>query len=137
VEKREINIPLEIQKQAVKLDEDVFHVVATAVGPWQQRLNELGGVKPLAFGQYDELAPRDSKSSSIPLQRRMPAKQLSGTSSTIRFLDTIFHFFHSSPHQSRQQLFGVFFEVEGGFNAASQVQATCPRLKSQCRQPST
>ena len=43
VETREINIPLEIQKQAVKLDEDVFHVVAPAVGPWQQRLNELGG----------------------------------------------------------------------------------------------
>jgi hypothetical protein len=57
VEKREINIPLEIQEQAVKLDEDVFHVVALAVGPWQQRLSELGGVKPLAFGQYGELGP--------------------------------------------------------------------------------
>jgi hypothetical protein len=57
-EKREIDIPLENQKQAAKLDEDVFHVVAPAVGPWQQRLNELGGgVKPLAFGQYGELRP--------------------------------------------------------------------------------
>jgi hypothetical protein len=28
------------------------------VGPWQrQRLNELGGVKPLAFGQCSELEP--------------------------------------------------------------------------------
>jgi hypothetical protein len=58
VEKWEINIPLEIQKQAGKLDEDVFHVVAPAGYPavrwgrstWQQRLNELGGVTPLAFG---------------------------------------------------------------------------------------
>jgi hypothetical protein len=30
------------------------------VGPWQRQLNELGGVKPLAFGQYGELGPRDS-----------------------------------------------------------------------------
>jgi hypothetical protein len=27
------------------------------VGPWQRQLNELGGVKPLAFGQYGELRP--------------------------------------------------------------------------------
>jgi hypothetical protein len=27
------------------------------VGPWQRQLNELGGVKPLAFGQYGELGP--------------------------------------------------------------------------------
>jgi hypothetical protein len=28
------------------------------VGPWQrQQLNELGGVKPLAFGQYGDLGP--------------------------------------------------------------------------------
>jgi hypothetical protein len=40
----EIDIPLEIQKQAAKLDEDVcvFHVVAPA-RQWQQWLNELGG----------------------------------------------------------------------------------------------
>jgi hypothetical protein len=25
--------------------------------PWQRQLNELGGVKPLAFGQYGELGP--------------------------------------------------------------------------------
>jgi hypothetical protein len=59
----EIDIPLDIQKQAAKLDEDVcvcvFHVVAPAVGPWQwqwqQWLNKLRGAKPLAFGQYGEL----------------------------------------------------------------------------------
>jgi hypothetical protein len=27
------------------------------MGPWQRQLNELGGVKPLAFGQYGELGP--------------------------------------------------------------------------------
>jgi hypothetical protein len=48
VEKREIEIPMEIQKQAVDLDEKVFGVgvAAPAVGPWQRQLNELGGVKP-------------------------------------------------------------------------------------------
>jgi hypothetical protein len=50
VEKREVKIPgMEIQKQAVDLDEDMFGVAAPAVGPWQRQLNELGGVKPLAF----------------------------------------------------------------------------------------
>jgi hypothetical protein len=57
VEKREIQIPIEIQKQAVDLDEKMFGVTAPAVGPWQRQLNELGGVKPLAFGQYGELGP--------------------------------------------------------------------------------
>jgi hypothetical protein len=42
---------------AVDLDERVFGVAAPAVGPWQRQLNELGGVKPLAFGQYGELGP--------------------------------------------------------------------------------
>jgi hypothetical protein len=57
VEKREIKIPMEVQKQAVDLDEEMFGVAAPAVGPWQRQLNELGGVKPLAFGQYGELGP--------------------------------------------------------------------------------
>ena len=57
VEKREIKILIEIQKQAVDLDEEVFGVAAPAVVPWQRQLNELGGVKPLAFGQYGELGP--------------------------------------------------------------------------------
>jgi hypothetical protein len=30
---------------------------APVVGPWQRQLNELGGVKPLAFAQYGELGP--------------------------------------------------------------------------------
>jgi hypothetical protein len=45
---------MEIQKQAVDLVEKMFGVAAPAVG-WQ--LNELDGVKPLAFGQYGELGP--------------------------------------------------------------------------------
>jgi hypothetical protein len=58
VEKREVKIPMEIQKQAVDLDEEMFGVAAPpAVGPWQRQLNELGGVEPLAFGQYGELGP--------------------------------------------------------------------------------
>ena len=57
MEKREVKIPIEIQKQAVDLDEKMFGVAAPAVGPWQRQLNELGGVKPLAFGQYGELGP--------------------------------------------------------------------------------
>jgi hypothetical protein len=57
VEKREIKTPVGIQKQAVDLDEKVLGVAAPAVGPWQWQLNELGGVKPLAFGQYGELGP--------------------------------------------------------------------------------
>jgi hypothetical protein len=48
---------MEIQKQAVDLDEKMFGVAAPAVGPWQRQLNELGGVEPLAFGQYGELGP--------------------------------------------------------------------------------
>jgi hypothetical protein len=59
VEKREIKIPIEIQKQAVDLeDEKIFGVAAPAVGPWQRQLNELGGVKPLTFGQYEERGTR-------------------------------------------------------------------------------
>jgi hypothetical protein len=41
----------------VDLDEKMFGVAAPAVGPWQRHLNELGGVKPLAFGRYGELGP--------------------------------------------------------------------------------
>jgi hypothetical protein len=35
----------------------MYGVAAPAVGPWQRQLDELGGVKPLAFGQYGELGP--------------------------------------------------------------------------------
>jgi hypothetical protein len=48
-------IPMEIQKEAVVLDEKMFGGAAPAVGPWQRQLNELGGVKPLAFGHCGEL----------------------------------------------------------------------------------
>jgi hypothetical protein len=57
VEKRGVKTPIEIQKQAVDLDKKTFGVAAPAVGPWQRQLNKLGGVKPLAFGQYGELGP--------------------------------------------------------------------------------
>ena len=57
VEKREQRIPSEIEKQAVRLDREVFGVQPPALGPWQRRLQELGGIKPLAFGQYGELGP--------------------------------------------------------------------------------
>jgi hypothetical protein len=57
VEKRGVKIPMEIRKQAANLDEEMFGVAALAVGPWQRQLNELGRVKPLAFGQYGELGP--------------------------------------------------------------------------------
>jgi hypothetical protein len=26
-------------------------------GPWQRRLEEIGGIKPLAFGQFTEMGP--------------------------------------------------------------------------------
>jgi hypothetical protein len=45
VEKRDLKTPIEIEKQAVDLDEKVFGVAAPAVGPWQRQLNELGGVR--------------------------------------------------------------------------------------------
>jgi hypothetical protein len=45
VEKREIKIPIEVQKQAVDLDEESMY--GGVVEP----------VKPLAFGQYGELGP--------------------------------------------------------------------------------
>jgi hypothetical protein len=38
-------------KKAAKLDRDTFGVDG-AHGPWQQRLAEIGGIKPLAFGQF-------------------------------------------------------------------------------------
>jgi hypothetical protein len=49
VEKRETKIPMEIQKQAVDLDEEMFGVASPVVGPWQrgsaaaQRAGSLAG----------------------------------------------------------------------------------------------
>jgi hypothetical protein len=31
--------------------------VAVGQGPWQRRLEEIGGIKPLAFGQFGEMGP--------------------------------------------------------------------------------
>jgi hypothetical protein len=41
----------------MRLVEEMSRVAAPMAGPWQRQLNELGGVKPLAFGQYGELGP--------------------------------------------------------------------------------
>jgi hypothetical protein len=45
----------------VDLDEKMFARSSCAagglVGSWQRQPNELGGVKPLAFGQYGERRP--------------------------------------------------------------------------------
>jgi hypothetical protein len=83
VEKRGVKIPMEFQKQAVDLDEQAFGVAAPAVGPWQwqRQLNELGGVKPLAFGQYGELGPGFEQRSWTSWRRRVWTKRPSGTSS--------------------------------------------------------
>jgi hypothetical protein len=44
---------MEIQKQAVDLDEKMFGVAAPAVWPGQRQLHELGaGVMPLAAGLF-------------------------------------------------------------------------------------
>ena len=43
-------------EKAAKLDRDTFGVDG-AHGPWQQRLAEIGGIKPLAFGQFGEMGP--------------------------------------------------------------------------------
>jgi hypothetical protein len=55
VEKREKKIPIEIAKQSVGLDKEVFGIDEPTIGPWQRKLRELGEVKPLAFGQYGEM----------------------------------------------------------------------------------
>jgi hypothetical protein len=41
VEKREKRMPIEIQQQAVDLDEEVLGVAAQAVGPWQRHGSRL------------------------------------------------------------------------------------------------
>jgi hypothetical protein len=34
-------------------------------GPWQRRLEEIGGIKPLAFGQFGEMGPGLEKRSLL------------------------------------------------------------------------
>ena len=43
--------------KAARLDRDTAFGVDGAHGPWQQRLAEIGGIKPLAFGQFGEMGP--------------------------------------------------------------------------------
>jgi hypothetical protein len=43
-------------EKAVGLGRDTFGVDG-AHGPWQQRFAEIGGIKPLAFGQFGEMGP--------------------------------------------------------------------------------
>jgi hypothetical protein len=51
-------------EKAAKLDRDTFGVDG-AHGPWQQRLAEIGGIKPLAFEfpQFIPLAPSRTRPS--------------------------------------------------------------------------
>ena len=81
VEKREVKIPMEIQKQAVDLDEKMFGVAAPAVGPWQRQLNELGGVKQASrwpSASTGNSGP-DLSSSWTSWRRRVRTKRPSGT----------------------------------------------------------
>jgi hypothetical protein len=44
-----------VEKEA-KVDRDTLGV-AVGQGPWQRRLEEIGGIKPLAFGRFGEMGP--------------------------------------------------------------------------------
>ena len=56
VEKRAAAWLVELRNKVVRLDERVFGVQQPAVGPFQRRLQEIGGITPLVFGQYGELS---------------------------------------------------------------------------------
>ena len=47
---------VELREKVVRLDLKVFGVQQPAVGPFQRRLQEIGGITPLVFGQYGELS---------------------------------------------------------------------------------
>ena len=51
VEKRAAKWLVELQNKAVRLDREVFGVQQPALGPFQRRLQEIGGIEPLVFGQ--------------------------------------------------------------------------------------
>jgi hypothetical protein len=57
VAKKELSIANLVVEKAVELDREAFGV-AVGQGPWQRRLEEIGGIKPLAFGQFGEMADR-------------------------------------------------------------------------------
>ena len=56
MEKRAAKWLVELQNKAVRLDREVFGVQQPALGPFQRRLQEIGGIEPLVFGQYGELS---------------------------------------------------------------------------------
>mgnify|MGYP005744606225 CR=1 FL=1 len=56
MEKRAAAWLVELRDKAVRLDERVFGVLQPALGPFQRRLQEIGGIAPLVFGQYGELS---------------------------------------------------------------------------------
>jgi hypothetical protein len=51
VAKKELSTANLMVEKAAKLDRDTFGV-AVGQGPWQRRLDEIGGITPLAFGQF-------------------------------------------------------------------------------------
>jgi hypothetical protein len=57
VAKKELSIANLMAEKAAELDRDTFGVVGVGQGPWQRRLEEIGGIKPLAFGQFGEMGP--------------------------------------------------------------------------------
>ena len=56
MEKRAAKWLVELREKMVRLDLKVFGVQQPAVGPFQRRLQEIGGITPLVFGQYGELS---------------------------------------------------------------------------------
>ena len=56
MEKRAAKWLVELRDKVVRLDGRVFGVQQPALGPFQRRLQEIGGIAPLVFGQYGELS---------------------------------------------------------------------------------
>jgi hypothetical protein len=84
VEERGIKIPMEIQKQAVDLDEEMFGVAAPTVGPWQRQLKQRAGRGEAArwpSASTGSCSGPDLNSSWTSWWRRVRTKRPSGTSS--------------------------------------------------------
>ena len=62
VEKRAASWLVELRNKAVRLDERVFGVRQPALGPFQRRLQEIGGITPLVFGADRRTLPGDGLS---------------------------------------------------------------------------
>ena len=56
MEKRAAAWLVELRNKVVRLDLKVFGVQQPALGPFQRRLQEIGSIAPLVFGQYGELS---------------------------------------------------------------------------------